>query len=389
MFCRTGRTHLHHNTKLVFSQTGSVISAPAVHCFNCVRKHLFFNMSVLEDVEQLSFVQLEVKFKQDLAHVGLYVFSVDLYRVLRTTLKGVTHESSRKLLLSQSLGPGAHASMHVNLTELAESWRKPGKNYGMQVEMQLNHLSNVLQEHAYVKNPHSAVQIAQMPELYTSLVVVSLNPLQCRSRRKRSAAYYLPVTPSNVCKPEGFTLNSKTWVGRTGSLHLRGIWPITATESVLSLWVKVWTGPTTPSCRRWSIRLILKGRLSPAVFLLNCPPSPCSITTITIMWFWDIMKTWWWMSVDADELEFILNAEVHIFLKHIKMVLYTCSMIMWFFLDIGNMWMRTICNLLKNNFNLYKLILLFSNMVSMVFNILDQWNVNDILDELETVCSIS
>ncbi len=31
-------------------------------------------MSVLEDVEQLSFVQLEVKFKQDLAHVGLYVF---------------------------------------------------------------------------------------------------------------------------------------------------------------------------------------------------------------------------------------------------------------------------------------------------------------------------
>ncbi len=77
------------------------------------------------------------------------------------------------------------------------------------------------------------------------------------------------------------------------------------------------------------------------------------------------------MSVDADELEFILNAEVHIFLKHIKMVLYTCSMIMWFFLDIGNMF------------------LLFSNMVSMVFNILDQWNVNDILDELETVCSIS
>lgn len=39
------------------------------------------------------------------------------------------------------------------------------------------------------------------------------------------------------------------------------------------------------------------------------------------------MKTWWWMSVDADELKFILNAEVHIFLKHIKMVLYTCSMI--------------------------------------------------------------
>lgn len=48
------------------------------------------------------------------------------------------------------------------------------------------------------------------------------------------------------------------------------------------------------------------------------------------------MKTWWWMSVDADELQLILNAEVHIFLKHIKMVLYTCSMIKWFF-DIEDM----------------------------------------------------
>ncbi|KAK9960232.1 hypothetical protein ABG768_010307 [Culter alburnus] len=181
---------------------GSLISAPAVHCFNCVRKHLFFNMSVLEDVEQLSFAQLEMKFKQDLAHLGQHVFSVDLYRVLRTMLKGVTHESSRKLLLSQSLGPGAHASVLVNLTDLAESWRKPGKNYGMQLEMQLTHLSNMLQEHAYVKS-------AQIPELHTSLVVVSLNPLQCRSRRKRSAAYYLPVTPSNVCKPRRLYIDFK------------------------------------------------------------------------------------------------------------------------------------------------------------------------------------
>ncbi len=87
-------------------------------------------MSVLEDVEQLSFAQLEMKFKQDLAHVGLHVFSLDLYRVLRTTLKGVTHESSRKLLLSQSLVPGVHASVQVNLTELAESWRNQVRTTG-------------------------------------------------------------------------------------------------------------------------------------------------------------------------------------------------------------------------------------------------------------------
>ncbi|KTF77153.1 hypothetical protein cypCar_00033851 [Cyprinus carpio] len=57
---------------------GSLISALAVHCFNCVRKHLFFSMSVLEDVEQLSFAQLEMKFKQDLAHLGPHVFSMEL-----------------------------------------------------------------------------------------------------------------------------------------------------------------------------------------------------------------------------------------------------------------------------------------------------------------------
>lgn len=190
-------------TMVVFPQTGSVISAPTVHCFNCVRKHLFFNMSVLEEVEQLSFAQLEMKFKQDLAHLGQHVFSVDLYRVLRTTLKGVTDESSRKLLLSQSLGPGVHASVLVNLTDLAESWRKPDKNYGLQLEIQLTHLSNMFQEYAYVKS----VQTPQTPELHASLVVVSLNPLQCRSRRKRSAAYYFPLTPSNVCKARRLYVN--------------------------------------------------------------------------------------------------------------------------------------------------------------------------------------
>uniref|UniRef100_A0A8C1S3A2 Growth differentiation factor 3 n=1 Tax=Cyprinus carpio TaxID=7962 RepID=A0A8C1S3A2_CYPCA len=133
---------------------GSLISAPAVHCFNCVRKHLFFSMS------------LEMKFKQDLAHLGPHVFSVDLYRVLRTTLRGETHESSRKLLLSQSLGPGAHASVHVNLTELAETWRKLGRNYGMQVELQLTCLSNMLQEHAYMESTHLPVQIGPISMLY-------------------------------------------------------------------------------------------------------------------------------------------------------------------------------------------------------------------------------
>ncbi|XP_051501889.1 protein DVR-1-like [Myxocyprinus asiaticus] len=208
--CVVSEYRVRGNIVRFIQDQGRVISAPAVHCFNCVRKHLFFNMSVLEDVEQLSYAQLEVKFKCDLAHLGWHVFSMDLYKVLRTTLKGVTHESSRKLLLSQSLAYGTYNSLQFNLTELAESWRKPGKNYGMQLELRLTDLSNMLEEHAYdMKSTQSGVHIAQVPEFCSSLVVVSLNQLQCRSRRKRSASYYLPVTPSNVCKPRRLYIDFK------------------------------------------------------------------------------------------------------------------------------------------------------------------------------------
>ncbi|KAI7804352.1 protein DVR-1 isoform X1 [Triplophysa rosa] len=184
---------------------GRLISAPTGRCFYCVRKHLFFNMSALEDVEQLSFAQLEIKFKQDLSHLGRHVFGMALYRVLKTTLKGVTHESSRKLLQSQTLGYDALGSVRFNLTELAESWRQPAKNYGMQLELQASH--NLLDDDAFdAKGVRAGVPI---PEFSASLVAVSLNPHQCRSRRKRSASYYPPVTPSNVCKPRRLYIDFK------------------------------------------------------------------------------------------------------------------------------------------------------------------------------------
>ncbi|XP_066540829.1 protein DVR-1 [Hoplias malabaricus] len=173
---------------------GRLISDPNSHD---VEKHLFFNMSVLEDVEQLSFAQLEMKFKPDLSHVssiGEHTFSMHLYKVLRASLKGMKHESSRSLLLSQSVQYTHSTTVHFNLTNLAEGWRKPGKNYGLVLVLQSMQLSNSLDPLDYDPG------LAGIPELDTSLVVVSLNPYQCRSRKKRSA-YYVPVSPSNVCKP--------------------------------------------------------------------------------------------------------------------------------------------------------------------------------------------
>uniref|UniRef100_W5K052 Growth differentiation factor 3 n=1 Tax=Astyanax mexicanus TaxID=7994 RepID=W5K052_ASTMX len=163
-----------------------------------VEKHLFFNMSVLEDVEQLSFAQLELKFKPDLSHlshqVGQHTFSMHLYKVLRTSLKGMSHDSSRRLLLSQSVHYTHSTTVHFNLTDLAEWWRKPGKNFGLVLVLQSTRLDNQLDPVDYDSS------FVGVPELVTSLVVVSLNPYQCRSRKKRSA-YYVPVSPSNVCKP--------------------------------------------------------------------------------------------------------------------------------------------------------------------------------------------
>ncbi|KAF7704555.1 protein DVR-1 [Silurus meridionalis] len=173
----------------------------------CVEHHLYFNMSVLEDVEQLSLAQLEVKFKHDEFPASRkdLAFNMHIYRVLRSGLKGMDQESSRRLLLSQSVHdtPG---TIRVNLTDLAESWRRPGTNYGVVLSLQARRLNNELDQDCAMDLMHQ--DHLEVPELVASLVVVSLNPHQCRARKKRSA-YYIPVTPSNVCKARRLYIDFK------------------------------------------------------------------------------------------------------------------------------------------------------------------------------------
>lgn len=185
-----------------------------------VEKHLFFNMSVLQPVEQLSLARLEVKFQWGVLRgpeffLGPRALDVSLYKVVRATLRGASHEANRRLLLSQSvvLGPEP-ASLTLDLTSLAEAWRKPGRNYGLVLSLQPQdahpeeellpfHASNtlpLLQLPASVATPP--------PDVHAALVAVSLNPEQCRSRRRRSAVH-LPVTPSNVCKPRRLYIDFK------------------------------------------------------------------------------------------------------------------------------------------------------------------------------------
>lgn len=180
----------------------------------CLEKQLFFNMSVLQPVELLSLAQLEVKFlwkplrSAELLQASRAV-SVSLYKVIRATLKGADPRANRRLLLSQSvrLQPEP-ASVAVDLTRLAESWRKPGRNYGLVVELLP---VSAVPEELLAARPGTFLPLEAafaLPLVQASLVAVSLDPHQCRSRQRRSAVH-LPVTPSNVCKARRLYIDFK------------------------------------------------------------------------------------------------------------------------------------------------------------------------------------
>ncbi len=325
MFCRTGITHLHHNTTLVFpKQVVWSLLRPSTAlivwesiCFSTCRCWRRLSNSPLRS------------WKWSSNRIWLTwdcMFSA-------WTCTGSWGPRWREWLTSPAVNYSCLSRLCLVCTLLCKSiwpsWPNPGENQVRTTGCKLS-CSSISWETCF-RSMHIWTPLIRLCRLLKCQSCSRLwwwcrwihsNAGPGESEALRITSLWRPVTCAN---PEGFTFNSKTWVGRTGSLHLRGIWPITATESVLSLWVKAWTGPTTPSCRRWSIRLTPQGLLSPAAFRSNWPPSPCSITTITIMWFWDIMKTWWWMSVDADELQLILNAEVHIFLKHVILVQWSCG----------------------------------------------------------------
>uniref|UniRef100_A0A665UUA9 Growth differentiation factor 3 n=1 Tax=Echeneis naucrates TaxID=173247 RepID=A0A665UUA9_ECHNA len=178
------------------------------------QKLLFFNMSVLQPVELLTLAQLEVKFhwnpfrSAELLQ-GPRALSVSLYKVIRATLRGANPQANRRLLLSQSvqLQPES-TSLTLDLTSLAENWRKPGHNYGLVIELLplRTEPEELLPFHPGKSLPLEPA--LTLPLIQASLVAVSLNPHQCRSRQRRSTVH-LPVTPSNVCKARRLYIDFK------------------------------------------------------------------------------------------------------------------------------------------------------------------------------------
>ncbi|MED6231958.1 Protein DVR-1 [Ataeniobius toweri] len=171
-------------------------------------------MSVLQPVELLSLAQLEIKLHwMPLRPVELLqgprAVSLSIYKVIRATLRGANPQANRRLLLSQSVQLQLEpAKIIMDLTPLAESWRKPGHNYGLVAE--LSPLSGDPRELIpFLPGNTLPLEAAlSFPLIEASLVVVSLNPHQCRSRQRRNAVH-LPVTPSTVCKARRLYIDFK------------------------------------------------------------------------------------------------------------------------------------------------------------------------------------
>lgn len=178
----------------------------------CLERQLFFNMSVLQPVELLSLARLEINFHWELFRPadllrGRRAVGLSLYTVTRATLKGADPRAGRRLLLSQSLQLQAESStVTLDLTPVAESWRKPGRNYGLVLELlpvgaDPEELLPFYPGHALPLEPAPTFPLVQ-----ASLVAVSLNPDQCRSRQRRSS---VPVSLSSVCKARRLYIDFK------------------------------------------------------------------------------------------------------------------------------------------------------------------------------------
>ncbi|XP_075046937.1 protein DVR-1-like [Mixophyes fleayi] len=176
----------------VFPDQGRFVPQSSSHPPNlCLEKRLFFNISVMEKQEKVTMGQLEVQFSQN-TYYG-EKFDLQLYRILQMSLKGMSgQKSSRKLLVAQTFHL-LHKSLYFNMTEICQSWRDPHKNLGLALEIFSRKEATLL--------PGEINECQRIQSfLYTSLLTVTLNPLQCKKSRKKRSYGKLPFIASNICK---------------------------------------------------------------------------------------------------------------------------------------------------------------------------------------------
>ncbi|KGL95612.1 Derriere protein, partial [Charadrius vociferus] len=141
----------------------------------CLQKRLYFNLSVLEEGERLTMAQLEIKFSHNSYHTSSQgqFFELRLYQASQMSLRGMSsHERGRKLLVEQSFAQ-LHKSLLFNLSGTSALARGGRQDLCASIDAFLD----------------------------TSLLVVTLSQQQCKASRRKRSAHYVPMTPSNLCKP--------------------------------------------------------------------------------------------------------------------------------------------------------------------------------------------
>ncbi|XP_067848366.1 protein DVR-1-like [Heptranchias perlo] len=153
----------------------------------CVWKRLYFNLSVLEEVEELTLAQLELTLLGDPYPLPGAAATC----TLSIWTMGEPPSSSHQLIASQSF-QAVHSSLYFNLTQISRSWRHHSSNLGALLEM-----DSASREGDQAPSPACA-RIAR--DLRVSLLVVTLNREKCKASRRKRSSFHLPLAFSRVCK---------------------------------------------------------------------------------------------------------------------------------------------------------------------------------------------
>ncbi|NXT25953.1 GDF3 factor, partial [Syrrhaptes paradoxus] len=181
--------------------SGHFIHAGQPRGLLCLQKRLYFNLSVLEEGESLTMAQLEMKFSHNSYHPSSQgrVFELRLYQSSQLALREMpSQQPGRKLLVAQSFAQ-LHKSLLFNLSAVARDWRTRSRNLGLILEMAVSGGDGA----AALARGRVQSLCASIVDSFldTSLLVVTLSQQQCKASRRRRSTPYIPVAPSNLCKP--------------------------------------------------------------------------------------------------------------------------------------------------------------------------------------------
>ncbi|NXT68071.1 GDF3 factor, partial [Chaetops frenatus] len=165
----------------------------------CLRKLLFFNLSVLEEGERLTMAQLELQFRHNSypAPSQGQVLELRLYQV---SPRGLPRPGRRPLVERSFVQ--LHKSLLFNLSAALKDGKMPGRSLGLVLEISVSGRAG---------DSGTVRSLCASSDAFaaTSLLVVTLGQ-QCqdtlerrrrRRRRRRSSAPGPAVTASPLCKP--------------------------------------------------------------------------------------------------------------------------------------------------------------------------------------------